>query len=145
MAFDPRRMAILLLGGDKSNRWAAWYRENVPIADDLYDALVSGGYAFWDHIHPIFLSRDITRHDVRELVVRGLRTTHGNYRALLKLFGIPTEDYKRFHNFLMAHGCKVDYRSFRQGTPEPSRRPQALLPPLGAAADEPPHDRRRST
>ena len=40
------------------------------IADDLYDALVSGGYAFWDHIHPIFLSRDVTRHDIRELVVR---------------------------------------------------------------------------
>lgn len=35
-AFDPRRMAILLLGGDKSNRWSAWYRENIPHADDLY-------------------------------------------------------------------------------------------------------------
>ena len=100
------------------------------VADDLYDALVTGGYSFWEHIHPIFLSRDITRHDIRELVVRGLRTTHGNYRGLLRLFGIPTQDYKRFHNFLMAHGCKVDYRSFRQGTPEPARRPQLLLPPL---------------
>jgi len=104
------------------------------VADDLYDALVTGGYSFWEHIHPIFLSRDITRHDIRELVVRGLRTTHGNYRALLRLFGIPTHDYKRFHNFLMAHGCKVDYRSFRQGTPEPARRPQLLLPPLRSAS-----------
>jgi DNA-binding NtrC family response regulator len=106
------------------------------VADDLYDALVTGGYSFWEHIHPIFLSRDITRHDIRELVVRGLRTTHGNYRGLLRLFGIPTQDYKRFHNFLMAHGCKVDYRSFRQGTPEPARRHKVLLPPLrpGAAS-----------
>jgi len=100
------------------------------VADDLYDALVSGGYSFWEHIHPIFLSRDITRHDVRELIVRGLRTTHGNYRALLRLFGIPHHDYKRFHNFLMTHGCKVDYRAFRQGTPEPARVPRVLLPPL---------------
>jgi two-component system NtrC family response regulator len=99
-------------------------------ADDLYDALVSGGYSFWEHIHPIFLSREITRHDVRELIVRGLRTTHGNYRALLRLFGMPSQDYKRFHNFLMTHGCKVDYRAFRQGTPEPSRTPRVLLPPL---------------
>jgi len=30
----------------------------------------------------------------------------------------------------MAHSCKVDYRSFRQGTPEPARTPRALLPPL---------------
>ena len=116
------------------------------VADDLYDALVTGGYSFWEHIHPIFLSRDITRHDIRELVVRGLRTTHGNYRGLLRLFGIPTQDYKRFHNFLMAHGCKVDYRSFRQGTPEPARRHKVVLPPLrpGAATsrtgEDPPKD-----
>lgn len=103
------------------------------VADDLYDALVSGGYSFWEHIHSIFLQRDITRHDVRELVVLGLRTTNGNYRALLRLFGIPANDYKRFHNFLMAHGCKVDYRAFRQGTPEPARRQQLVLPPLRAA------------
>jgi transcriptional regulator with PAS, ATPase and Fis domain len=100
------------------------------VADDLYDALVTGGYSFWEHIHPIFLSREITRHDVRELIVYGLRTTHGNYRSLLRLFGMPHQDYKRFHNFLMTHGCKVDYRSFRQGTPEPARAPRVLLPPL---------------
>jgi transcriptional regulator with PAS, ATPase and Fis domain len=110
------------------------------VADDLYDALVSGGYSFWEHIHPIFLSRDITRHDVQELVVRGLRTTHGNYRSLLRLFGIPHQDYKRFHNFLMTHGCKVDFRAFRQGTPEPARTPRLLLPPLRAAAPPPQGD-----
>jgi transcriptional regulator with PAS, ATPase and Fis domain len=102
------------------------------VADDLYDALVSGGYSFWEHVHPIFLARDITRHDVRELVVRGLRTTHGNYRALLRLFGMSHTDYKRFHNFLMTHGCKVDYRAFRQGTAEPNRAQRVLLPPLRA-------------
>ena len=36
-AFDPRRMAILLIGGDKTNRWQAWYREFIPLADRLYD------------------------------------------------------------------------------------------------------------
>jgi hypothetical protein len=36
-AFDPRRTAILLLGGDKSRQWAAWYCQAVPVADDLYD------------------------------------------------------------------------------------------------------------
>lgn len=34
-AFDPRREAVLLLGGDKSGAWNEWYRVNVPIADDL--------------------------------------------------------------------------------------------------------------
>lgn len=36
-AFDPRRMAILLLGGDKSGRFEEWYQEMIPLADELYD------------------------------------------------------------------------------------------------------------
>lgn len=28
---------ILLLGGDKSGAWEAWYLEAVPLADELYD------------------------------------------------------------------------------------------------------------
>ena len=36
-AFDPRRTAILLLGGDKSGKWNAWYETAIPKADDLYD------------------------------------------------------------------------------------------------------------
>lgn len=35
-AFDPRRCAILLLGGDKTGD-DRWYETNVPIADRLYD------------------------------------------------------------------------------------------------------------
>ena len=35
-AFDRRRTAILLIGGDKTNRWREWYAEMVPLADDLY-------------------------------------------------------------------------------------------------------------
>ena len=36
-AFDPRRMALLLIGGDKTGEWNAWYRRMIPLADDLYD------------------------------------------------------------------------------------------------------------
>ncbi|GAB1538250.1 hypothetical protein NUACC21_09080 [Scytonema sp. NUACC21] len=35
-AFDPRRAAILLLGGNKGGE-DCWYEENVPKADTLYD------------------------------------------------------------------------------------------------------------
>ena len=35
--FDPRRQVILLLGGDKSGAWDAWYLDAVPEADELYD------------------------------------------------------------------------------------------------------------
>lgn len=36
-AFDPRRMAILLIGSDKTGRWREFYEEIIPVADDLYD------------------------------------------------------------------------------------------------------------
>jgi hypothetical protein len=81
-------------------------------------------------VHPLFLSRDITRHDIRELVRRGLRTTRGSYRGLLSLFGMEPQDYQRFHNFLAAHECKVDYREFRNGQPDETPRRSALLPEL---------------
>ena len=35
-AFDPTRSALLLLGGDKSGNWKRWYKENIPIAEQLY-------------------------------------------------------------------------------------------------------------
>jgi hypothetical protein len=36
-AFDPRRAAILLIGGDKTGN-EHWYDEFIPVADRLYDA-----------------------------------------------------------------------------------------------------------
>lgn len=34
-AFDPRRVAILFVGGNKGGN-DRWYEENIPIADNLY-------------------------------------------------------------------------------------------------------------
>ena len=107
------------------------------VADELYQALVHGGYSFWEHIHPLFLSRDITRHDIRELVRRGLSATRGNYRTLLELFGIPSNDYKRFMNFLSTHDCRADFREFRNADGDQPRSVRAImpaLPPLKAPA-----------
>jgi hypothetical protein len=37
-AFDPRRVAILLIGGDKAGRTKRFYRQMVAKADKTYDA-----------------------------------------------------------------------------------------------------------
>ena len=36
-AFDPRRVGVLLIGGDKTGD-ERWYEKYVPLADDIYDA-----------------------------------------------------------------------------------------------------------
>ncbi len=38
-ALDPRRCAVLLIGGDKTGN-NRWYDQFIPIADKLYDALL---------------------------------------------------------------------------------------------------------
>ena len=35
--FDPRRQAILLLGGDKAGNWKSWYDKNIPMAERRYE------------------------------------------------------------------------------------------------------------
>jgi two-component system response regulator HydG len=82
-------------------------------ADDLFDGLQAGRLQFWDDVYRLFMARDLTRHDLRELVRRGLAASAGNYRGMLGRFGIPASDYKRVLNFLSSHGCAVDYREFR--------------------------------
>ncbi len=90
------------------------------VADELYDALVKQGASFWEHVYPMFLARDITRHDLRELVRRGLRQSEGRYKSVLTLFGMPSRDYRRFMNFLAAHDCGVRVREFRQTASSPT-------------------------
>ncbi|MFC0266110.1 type II toxin-antitoxin system RelE/ParE family toxin [Alloscardovia macacae] len=36
-AFDPKRKAILLVAGDKQNRWKSWYKKAIPEAEVRYD------------------------------------------------------------------------------------------------------------
>ncbi|MCW3838728.1 type II toxin-antitoxin system RelE/ParE family toxin [Micromonospora yasonensis] len=39
-AFDPWRSSILLVAGDKSGQWNAWYRDAVPLAEQRYELYV---------------------------------------------------------------------------------------------------------
>lgn len=138
----PDDLPVQVRGGGPRPGQASERRRQV--ADELFEALVAGNCAFWAHVHPLFLSRDLTRHDVRELVRRGLARTRGNYRALLRLFGMSGNDYKKFLNFLAAHDCSVDFRPFRSGegvSPAAVRPPRVSLPespmPAPPAARQP--------
>lgn len=35
--FDPKRSAVLLLGGSKTGRWSEWYATAIPEAETLYE------------------------------------------------------------------------------------------------------------
>jgi len=67
-------------------------------------------------VYEPFMARDLTRHEVRELVRLGLEHTRGNYKLLVSSFNMPPEDYKKFLNFLRKYQCHVPFQRFRMMT-----------------------------
>ena len=72
-----------------------------------------GRESFWSVVYAPFMSRDLTRDDLRALVRKGLEQTNGSYRLLTELFQMRIDDYKRFLNFLRKHHCHVAFQQFR--------------------------------
>ena len=81
--------------------------------DELFDRLTGGTATFWRDVYETFMNRDMTRAELRHLIARGLTVAEGSYRELLQVFRLPSGDYKRLLNFLVRHGCAVDFRPFR--------------------------------
>ena len=82
-------------------------------ADELASLMIKQGESFWSAVYPIFMSRDLTRTDLRRIIQVGLETTNGNYRLLVQLFNMAPEDYKRFLSFLRKHDCHLPFQRFR--------------------------------
>ena len=82
-------------------------------ADMLFERMVNGGESFWSCIYTPFISRDLTRDDVRSIVRRGLERTSGNYRVMVELFNMSADDYKRFLGFLRKYQCHMPFQPFR--------------------------------
>ena len=87
------------------------------IADHLVSQMIDKGESFWVTVYPLFMSRDLTREDVRNVVRIGLEKTSGNYRLLTRQFGMADEDYKRFLGFLRKHECHLPFQRFRVARP----------------------------
>jgi transcriptional regulator with PAS, ATPase and Fis domain len=94
--------------------WAAAQGPSVtaPSQPDRFARLLEGE-SFWTAVHEPFMSRDMTRDELRHIIRRGLSRTHGSYRQLTSLFNLPANDYKSFLNFLRKHDCHVPYKPFR--------------------------------
>jgi len=82
-------------------------------SDALFERLVNGGESFWTCVYAPFMSRDLTRDDVRAIVRRGLERTGGNYRVMVELFNMPPDDYKRFLGVLRKYQCHMPFQQFR--------------------------------
>ena len=83
------------------------------VADDLYQRLLRDGESFWHVVYPLYMQREITKANVRDLVRKGLEEARGNYKIVARLFNMEQNDYKRFLNFLRKHDCQVPFKEYR--------------------------------
>jgi DNA-binding NtrC family response regulator len=89
-----------------------------PAADAAWTDMVVNGKSFWTVVHPLFIERELTKTDVREIIRRGLEQTQGSYRKLIDLFHMMPGDYKRFLAFLYQHDCHLPFHPFRESRSE---------------------------
>lgn len=83
------------------------------VADDLYQRLIQERESFWTVVYPLYMQREITKSNVRDLVRKGLEEARGNYKIVARLFNMDQGDYKRFLNFLRKHDCQVPFKEYR--------------------------------
>ncbi len=84
------------------------------VADELYRRLTHERESFWSAVYPLYMQREITRSNVRDVVRMGLEEARGNYKIVARLFNLEPNDYKRFLNFLRKHDCQLPFKEYRQ-------------------------------
>src|SRR5580704_4829191 len=105
-----------------------------PTPDVLFERMSVGGESFWSVVYEPFMSRDLTRQDLRLVVSRGLEETRGNYKALVQFFNLAPGDYKRFLSFLRKYECQMPFQPFRALDNRPGS-PRQADAPLSAATN----------
>ena len=100
-------------------------------ADVMIERMTRQRESFWAVVHEPFMSRDITREDLRAVVRHGLEVTRGNYKLVVQLFNMPSGDYKRFLNFLRKYQAHMPIHEFRGIPVRGSEAPASRRPAVG--------------
>jgi DNA-binding NtrC family response regulator len=95
---------VLTMGVQTDTAGVATHRS--PVVEKLFGRMVRDGETFWTVVYEPFMSRDLTREDLRALVRQGLAQTRGGYQAVAALFNVPS-DHKKLLSFLRKHECHL--------------------------------------
>ena len=93
----------------------------VPPPVALFERVARGGESFWSVVYEPFMSRDLTREDLRAFIQLGLEQSRGSYRGLVAILNLPPEDYKRFLSILRKYQCHLPFQRFRAAQVGPDR------------------------
>ena len=120
---EMRDARVPTRAGAPEDLTAPLHETHTAAVETVWNRMASGE-DFWTVVHKPFKQRELTRNDLAALIDRGLTETWGSYRALLKVFGIASTDYKRFHAFLYQQHCNLPVAGYRRRFERlPSSRP----------------------
>jgi DNA-binding NtrC family response regulator len=88
---------------------------------ELHQRMAVSGESFWTVVHDPFMSHDLTRAELQQLVRMGLDHTRGSYKILVGMYNIEPGHYKRFMSFLRKHDCHVPFQPFRTAVKAPMK------------------------
>ena len=69
---------------------------------------------FWEVVHNPYMSRNLSRDQVRAVIDLALKETRGNYKGVARIFNLEGEgEYKKLLNFLRKHDCHIPFQNYR--------------------------------
>lgn len=77
------------------------------VGEQLLTRVQVSGASFWSSVYPLFMKREITRTDVRDLVRRALLLANGKDDDLMRVLNMPCSDRGKFARFLRKYGCEL--------------------------------------
>jgi transcriptional regulator with PAS, ATPase and Fis domain len=83
-------------------------------ANMMLERMVARHESFWTVVYEPFMTRDLTRQQIRELVAIGLAEANGDYKRLATLFNVEPPDFKRFIAMLRRYDCQVALQPYRK-------------------------------
>ena len=87
-------------------RLGQWSRVPFAIPTDCCARMRAGDGDFWSLVYEPFMTRELNRVQVQEVIAEGLVHSNGSYKRMLPAFGIDDSDYLRFMDFLRHHRLK---------------------------------------
>ncbi|MDD8031622.1 MAG: hypothetical protein PHQ25_06425 [Acidobacteriota bacterium] len=77
------------------------------ICESLLKLMEEQHQDFWQVVYCPYMSHEISKDELKKIVVRGLQESKWSIKNLLPLFHINENDYKKFLNFLQYQGINL--------------------------------------
>jgi DNA-binding NtrC family response regulator len=93
--------------GIRPRRPSGYPTRRPSVGEELFARIQATGESFWSAVYPLFMKREITRTDLRDLMHRALHRARGNAEELVRVLNMPDSDRQKLARFLRKYDCEL--------------------------------------